>query len=408
ELNWKLAFCTNCNAAYCYGVLWRAFDLMPQTVMEDKDWKCPSCLRICSCSKCRKGNIQKPYKPKRALLGHDTRKVADPRSVESLVDFSRTDLSRLRDSNARMKKRKGKAEVENALVDPIDDGYLGAECDAFAIGGADIAVVDAGPSFRGPPEVKKRKRQSTPNEEMELGSPAAPKMLSLRRKPPGIVSKVKQTLEVPSSQASARRSPFTAPGSTTIPKSMVKQPSVINPIASNGASSKTTQPLTSSETFPITTLADLSSKATLVSTSPPPLPPWRKDTTVVRFVSPDSESEKDAQPLAPSTSSPSNGSSSDDDGDIPAVIISTSINVDASNLENPSDTTRAVQNSTPWSYFCQWDSQATQNKCLHRSCQTYRESHVAKVAQVTKNNTPESKSANSRVTFCRRSVAYSR
>ncbi|KAL2071437.1 hypothetical protein VTL71DRAFT_12672 [Oculimacula yallundae] len=150
EWNWKLAFCTTCNSAYCYGVLWRAFDLMPQTVMEDKDWQCPKCLKICSCSKCRKGNIQKAYQPKGTLLGHDTRRVADYRSVESLVDFSRTNLSWLKsttaeedpDDTGRMKKLKEKAEAEKARVDPIDDSYLAGEGDPFAPRTADT-VVDA-------------------------------------------------------------------------------------------------------------------------------------------------------------------------------------------------------------------------------------------------------------------------
>ena len=139
EWNWKLAFCTTCNAAYCYGVLWRAFELMPQTVMENEDWQCPKCLKICSCSRCRKGNVQRPYQLKGTYLGHDTRKVADYRSVESLFDFSKTNLSWLKDSNAsdpqdawRMKKLKEKAEAEKARVDPVDDRYLGAEDDRFA------------------------------------------------------------------------------------------------------------------------------------------------------------------------------------------------------------------------------------------------------------------------------------
>ena len=56
--------------------------------MENPDWQCPHCLKICSVAKC--GNVAgfKPYEPKGTMLGHDTRKVADPRSVESLVDFS--------------------------------------------------------------------------------------------------------------------------------------------------------------------------------------------------------------------------------------------------------------------------------------------------------------------------------
>ncbi len=131
EWNWKLAFCTTCNLAYCYGTLWRAFDLMPQTVMEDKEWQCPRCLKMCSCGKCRKGNVQIPYQPKGTLLGHDTKKVADYRSVESLVDFSKTNLGWLRDEDAdkpnesvRMKRLKEKAEADKARVDGIDDSYV--------------------------------------------------------------------------------------------------------------------------------------------------------------------------------------------------------------------------------------------------------------------------------------------
>lgn len=131
DWNWRLVFCTTCNNAYCYGVLWRAFDLMPQTVMEDRDWSCPKCQGICSCGKCRKNPSQKPYSPKGTLLGHDTKKVADIRSVESLVDFSRTNLGWLRGENdhnphesARMKRLKEKAEEAKAREDVIDENYL--------------------------------------------------------------------------------------------------------------------------------------------------------------------------------------------------------------------------------------------------------------------------------------------
>ena len=129
--NWKQAFCTICTNSYCYGVLWRAFDLMPQVVMEDRDWSCPKCLQICSCGKCRKSDEQTPYSPKGTLLGHDTKKVADFRSVESLVDFSKTNLGWLRGENddhpqesARMKKLREKAEVEKSREDAIDENYL--------------------------------------------------------------------------------------------------------------------------------------------------------------------------------------------------------------------------------------------------------------------------------------------
>ena len=129
--NWKQAFCTTCNNSYCYGVLWRAFDLMPQQVMEDRDWSCPKCLQICSCGRCRKSDDQTPYSPKGTLLGHDTKKVADFRSVESLVDFSKTNLGWLRGENddhpqesARMKKLREKAEAEKNREDVIGENYL--------------------------------------------------------------------------------------------------------------------------------------------------------------------------------------------------------------------------------------------------------------------------------------------
>jgi hypothetical protein len=131
DWNWRLAFCTTCSNAYCYGVLWRGFDLMPQDVMEDRDWSCPKCQGICSCGKCRKTSTQKPYAPKGTLLGHDTRKVADFRSVESLVDFSKTNLGWLREENdhnpqesGRMKRLKEKAEAAKAREDVIDESYL--------------------------------------------------------------------------------------------------------------------------------------------------------------------------------------------------------------------------------------------------------------------------------------------
>jgi hypothetical protein len=169
EWDWKLAFCTTCNLTYCYGTLFRAFDLMPQTVMEDKEWQCPKCMKMCSCGKCRRANAQKgsnqtPYQPKGTLLGHDTKKVADYRSVESLVDFSKTNLGWLRDENAqnpheteRMKRLKEKAIAEKSRVDLVDESYierphgdgdnpfLGAEADDHA---QSMAEID--PELRGP------------------------------------------------------------------------------------------------------------------------------------------------------------------------------------------------------------------------------------------------------------------
>lgn len=163
--DWKMAFCTTCNLSYCYGVLWRAFDLMPQAVMEDKEWQCPRCLKMCSCAKCRKNtaNPQKPYEPKGTLLGHDTKRVADFRSVESLVDFSKTNLLWLRDEHAhnphesaRMKRLKEKVEVEKARVATNDGNFQdvnGVEDDPFnesTTNGFAQNMQDIDPTLRGP------------------------------------------------------------------------------------------------------------------------------------------------------------------------------------------------------------------------------------------------------------------
>ena len=91
EPKWKMAIC-ECGLAFCYGSLWRAFDLMPQTIMEDPSWKCPRCKKICSCGTCRKDPKIDSYTPKGIFLGYDTRTIADPRAVESLVDFSCSNL----------------------------------------------------------------------------------------------------------------------------------------------------------------------------------------------------------------------------------------------------------------------------------------------------------------------------
>ncbi|KAF7883400.1 uncharacterized protein EAF02_005320 [Botrytis sinoallii] len=138
--NWQSAHCTTCSSSYCYGTLWRAFDMMPQTVMEIENWECPKCLKMCSCARCRRDAKQTPYTPKGTLLGHDTKKVADYRSVESLVDFSKTNLTWLRhedenlpnsEETGRMRRLREKAERDKAQEHVIDNSYLGYEEEAF-------------------------------------------------------------------------------------------------------------------------------------------------------------------------------------------------------------------------------------------------------------------------------------
>lgn len=127
---WKMAKCTTCDLWYCYGSLFRAHDLMPQTIMENKRWQCPHCLRVCNTGACRRDPRQRPYEPKGTLLGHDTRKVADARSVEALVDFSMSNLNWLRDDDsgatetARLQKRRAEAERAKQADPTRDDRFL--------------------------------------------------------------------------------------------------------------------------------------------------------------------------------------------------------------------------------------------------------------------------------------------
>lgn len=127
EFLYKLQYCTNagCTEAYCYGVLYRAFDMMPQAVMENEKWSCPKCEGICNCASCRRSGQTQPYEPKSTLLGHDTRPIADDRSIEALVDFRVHNLSWLkvvgeesRNKNSkRMQRLQAQAQAEKAKDD---------------------------------------------------------------------------------------------------------------------------------------------------------------------------------------------------------------------------------------------------------------------------------------------------
>lgn len=104
---WKLASCSYCNQKYCFGSLFRAFSIQPQDIMEQYHWKCPKCLKICNCSGCCRDPTMEPFEPA-YLLGHDTKKVADPRSRDILVDFRHSNirwLQRIRNEVARIQRR---------------------------------------------------------------------------------------------------------------------------------------------------------------------------------------------------------------------------------------------------------------------------------------------------------------
>jgi hypothetical protein len=132
---WKMAFCSNCDLSYCYGTLFRAHDMMPLAVMEDPNWKCPHCRRTCNTGACRRDPRQHPYEPKGTLLGHDTKKVADVRSVECLVDFGQSNLKWVREeedpgqSTGPLQRRRREAERAK-LDDPsLDDRYMDDDVD---------------------------------------------------------------------------------------------------------------------------------------------------------------------------------------------------------------------------------------------------------------------------------------
>ncbi|EMC97117.1 hypothetical protein BAUCODRAFT_32860 [Baudoinia panamericana UAMH 10762] len=130
---WKMAFCTTCDKGWCYGSLFRGWDKMPMDIMEDPDWQCPHCLAICFAGNCRREGKMQPYEPKGTLLGHDTRKVADARSIEALVDFSISNLNWLKDDDAvdrtqSNRVKRAKAEAQKAKEsDPALDEDEGVE-----------------------------------------------------------------------------------------------------------------------------------------------------------------------------------------------------------------------------------------------------------------------------------------
>ena len=136
EPKWKQAACTKCDKRYCYGTLYRRFDMMPQNILADPNWTCPSCKQICSCRSCRAkaGYKYKPYTPSGTMLGHNTKAVADPRSVESLVDFSVSNIGWIQkadddhgDQSRRLDKRRKEAEAAKASEPQLGEHYVGED-----------------------------------------------------------------------------------------------------------------------------------------------------------------------------------------------------------------------------------------------------------------------------------------
>lgn len=130
EPKWKQADCSICDKKYCFGLLFRAYDMMPQEILADPKWICPSCRNICSCRLCKDKPGFKAYTPSGTMLGHNTKAIADPRSVESLVDFSFSNISWIQkmgddneDDTRRMKKRQIAAEKAKLQDSEAEDDF---------------------------------------------------------------------------------------------------------------------------------------------------------------------------------------------------------------------------------------------------------------------------------------------
>ncbi|PNS14011.1 F-box/WD repeat-containing protein 7 [Sphaceloma murrayae] len=134
--NWKMARCTRCDRWWCFGSLFRGHDDMPLDIMENSDWECAHCQGVCFAGNCRRDPRQNPYQPKGTLLGHDTKKIADARSVEVLVDFSVSNLNWIREEeNAEesVQMRRAREEAERAReAQAMENDEDAAEVDAPA------------------------------------------------------------------------------------------------------------------------------------------------------------------------------------------------------------------------------------------------------------------------------------
>ncbi|KAJ5665617.1 uncharacterized protein N7477_008065 [Penicillium maclennaniae] len=115
EPPWKLATCSACYTQYCFGSLFRAFNISPQDALERPRWVCPKCLKTCNCSVCRIDFTMVPYEPVRSFVGHDTRKVADPRSTDSLINMKLNNAHWVTMFGSDIEQRLIKGQIEENL-----------------------------------------------------------------------------------------------------------------------------------------------------------------------------------------------------------------------------------------------------------------------------------------------------
>lgn len=144
EYIYKMAKCSNidCNEAYCYGSLYRAFDEMPVVAMENENWQCPKCRNICYCGSCRRTGTS-TYTPTKTCLGYDTLKIADDRSVEALVNFRLHNFSWIKavgeESRSQHSRRmlQLRAAADNTKADDDASTFV-AEVESLSIEAAQI------------------------------------------------------------------------------------------------------------------------------------------------------------------------------------------------------------------------------------------------------------------------------
>ncbi|KAL9106398.1 MAG: hypothetical protein Q9227_008599 [Pyrenula ochraceoflavens] len=134
EPTWKQAQCDDCGNSFCYGTLFRGFDILPQTILESNHWTCPKCRQICPCRDCIKKPGNNPYEPLGTIPGWDTKKIADPRSVQSLVDFGQSNMNWVKKAGddhprdtRRLDKKQKAAEAAKSSEPILNDEHYDNE-----------------------------------------------------------------------------------------------------------------------------------------------------------------------------------------------------------------------------------------------------------------------------------------
>ncbi|CUS13476.1 unnamed protein product [Tuber aestivum] len=129
--------CSNerCNKRYCYGYLWRAHSQNPYMILSSMNWRCPFCLKQCTCAACLKSgrNGRKARRNNPIWLGYNTRAVTDQRSEEWLTTFAQHNKKWATSSGdgdgASQKRKRSDGSGEDSDADIGGSGSSGGEVD---------------------------------------------------------------------------------------------------------------------------------------------------------------------------------------------------------------------------------------------------------------------------------------